>query len=161
MFGWSVIMKSSSSSVVEMYHYITKCWVKLNKTRSEKSLSQPLESTLHTDFPEEQSRQTTTINCLRINKRLRHYCSPFNAQSGGQVGSVSICDVGVLPQKQRDLFIGVQSDSSRHQHRPVLITSQLNVVCRLSALLGFLRHGWAVGLCLSLTWSWKQRVRSK
>lgn len=66
--------------------------------------------------------------------------SPFDAQSGGQIGSVSICDVWVLPQKHWDLFIGVQPDAPGHQHRPVLVTSQLDVVGRLGALLLFLRH---------------------
>lgn len=77
--------------------------------------------------------------------------SPFDAQFGGQVCSVSICDVRVFPQKPWNLFIGVQSDPSRHQHRPVLITSQLNVVCSLGALLGFLWHGWTRRARLSLT----------
>lgn len=67
--------------------------------------------------------------------------SPFDAQSGGQVGSVSICDVGVLPQKHRDLFVGVQSDTSGHQHRPILITSKLDIVRGLGTFLEFLRHG--------------------
>lgn len=86
---------------------------------------------------------------------------PFDAQSGGQVSSVSICDVGVFPQKHRDLFVGVQSDTSGHQHRPILITSQFYVVWRLGALLGFLRHGCAGGVCFSQTWSWEQKVRTR
>lgn len=85
--------------------------------------------------------------------------SPLDAQSGGEVGSVSIRDVGILPEKSWDLLVGVQSDSSRHQHRPVLITSQLDVVCSLGALLGFLRHGWARRACLTLTRSCGVRSR--
>lgn len=72
--------------------------------------------------------------------------SPFDAQSGGQIGSVPVCDVGVLPQEQGDLFIGVQPDAPGHQHRPVLITSQLDVVGSLGILLLFLRHRCA-GVC--------------
>lgn len=67
--------------------------------------------------------------------------SPFDAQPGGQVGSVSIRDVGVLPQKRWDLLVGVQSDPSGHQYRPVLITPQLDVVRSLSILLELLGHG--------------------
>lgn len=83
---------------------------------------------------------------------MRQLCfSPFDAQPGGQVGSVSICDVGVLPQEQWDLFISVQPDTSRHQHRPILITSQLNVVRRLGILLEFLGHCCAGRVCFSWT----------
>lgn len=71
---------------------------------------------------------------------VKKVLSPFDAQSGGQIGSVSICDVRVLPQKHWDLFIGVQPDAPGHQHRPVLVTSQLDVVGRLGALLLFLGH---------------------
>lgn len=67
--------------------------------------------------------------------------SPLDAEPGGQVGSVAIRDVGVLPQEHRDLLVGVQPDPSGHQHRPVLVTSQFNVVGRLGTLLGFLGHG--------------------
>lgn len=77
---------------------------------------------------------------------VKKVLSPFDAQSGGQIGSVSICDVRVLPQKDWDLFIGVQPDAPGHQHRPVLVPSQLDVVGRLGALLLFLGHrGAAVG----------------
>lgn len=66
--------------------------------------------------------------------------SPFDAEPGGQVGSVSVCDVGVLPQEHGDLLIGVEPDAPGHQHRPVLVTSQLDVVGSLAILLLFLRH---------------------
>lgn len=67
--------------------------------------------------------------------------SPLDAEPGGQVGSVSVRDVGVLPQEHRDLLVRVQPDPARHQHRPVLVTSQFNVVGRLGTLLGLLGHG--------------------
>lgn len=69
--------------------------------------------------------------------------SPLDAESGGQVGPVPVCDVRVLPQERWDLLIGVQPDAPGHQHRPVLVTSQLDVVGSLGILLLFLRHCWA------------------
>lgn len=80
--------------------------------------------------------------------------SPFDAQSGGQIGSVSVCDVRVLPQKQWDLLIGVQPDTPGHQHRPVLVTPQLDVVGSLGILLLLLRHR-RVGVCSGQTYSWR------
>lgn len=67
--------------------------------------------------------------------------TPFNAQSGGQVGSVSVCDVGVLPQEPWDLLVGVEPDAAGNQNGPVLVTSQLDVVSSLVVLLHLLRHG--------------------
>lgn len=58
---------------------------------------------------------------------------PFNAQSRGEVSSVAISDVRIFPQKAWHLFVSVQSDSSGHKDRPVLITAQLYV-------LGILQH---------------------
>lgn len=69
--------------------------------------------------------------------------SPFDAEPGGQVGSVAVRDVRVLPQEHWDLFVGVQPDAPGHQHRPVLVTAQLNVVSGLGALLRLVRHGWS------------------
>lgn len=58
---------------------------------------------------------------------------PFNTQSRGEVSSVAISDVWIFPQKAWHLLISVQSDSSGHKDRPVLITAQLYV-------LGILQH---------------------
>lgn len=80
----------------------------------------------------------------------KRVASPFDAQSGGQIGSVSVCDVRVLPQEHWDLLIGVQPDAPGHQHRPGLVTSQLHVVGSLGVLLLFLRHGRA-GVCFGQT----------
>lgn len=76
--------------------------------------------------------------------------SPFDAQPGGQIGSVPVGDVGVVPQEDRDLLVGVEADAPGHQHGPVLVTSQLHVVGSLATLLLFLRHGRA-GVCFGKT----------
>jgi len=59
------------------------------------------------------------------------------------VCSVSVCDVRVLLQKPWDLLIGVQADPSGHEHRPVLVAAQLDV---MGALERVLRHLGSSGL---------------
>lgn len=72
---------------------------------------------------------------------------PFDAQPGGQIGSVSVGDVGVLPQEPWDLLVGVEPDTPGNQHGPVLVPSQLDVVGGLATLL---RHGCG-GSCFGQT----------
>lgn len=62
------------------------------------------------------------------------------AEFGGQVGPVAVCDVGVFFEKEGDLFVGVKSDPLGDQHRPALVAAQLYVVGSLKQLLGHLQQ---------------------
>lgn len=58
---------------------------------------------------------------------------------------VAVCDVGVFFEEEGDLFVGVQPNPVRQQHRPVLVVAQLNVVGSLQQLLGHLQQHFTLG----------------
>lgn len=81
------------------------------------------------------------INTVRqtIKKNLSpNLTPPLQAEFGGQVSSVSICDVRVFFEEEGDLFVGVQSYPLGCEHRPVLVAAQLYVVGSFQQLLGHL-----------------------
>lgn len=61
--------------------------------------------------------------------------SPLEAEPGGQVGPVAVGDVGVVLEEDGDLLVGVEADAAGHQHRPVLVAPQLDVVSAPQQLL--------------------------
>lgn len=65
---------------------------------------------------------------------------PPQAELGGQVSPVAICDVGVFSEEQGDLLVGVQPYPLGYEHRPVLVAAQLHVVGSLQQLLGHLQQ---------------------
>lgn len=71
--------------------------------------------------------------------------APFQAEFGGQVSPVAVCDVGVFFEEEGDLFVSVQSYPLGYQHRPMLIIAQLYVVGSLQQLLGHLQQHLARG----------------
>lgn len=79
-----------------------------------------------TEFPNLQKRPTWLL--------------PPQAEFGGQVSPVAICDEGVFSQEEGDLFVGVQPYPLGYQHRPVLVAAQLDEVGSLQQLLGHLQQ---------------------
>lgn len=75
-----------------------------------------------------------------IHRLIGQHENALEAEFGGQVSPVAVCDVGVLLEEGGDLFIGVQSYSLRYEHRPVVVTAQLHVVGRLQQLLRHLQQ---------------------
>lgn len=67
-----------------------------------------------------------------------NFLSPLQAESGGQVSPVAICDVRIFFEEKGDLFVGVQSYPLGYQHGPVLVVAQLYIVGCLQQLLGHL-----------------------
>lgn len=59
---------------------------------------------------------------------------PLDAEPGGQVGPVAVGDVGVVFEGHGDLLVGVEADAAGHQHRPVLVAAQLDVMRALEQL---------------------------
>lgn len=80
------------------------------------------------------------IHCL-----VRQYKNTLQAEFGGQVSPVSVCDVRVFFEEEGDLFISVQSYPLGYQHRPVLVTAQLYVVGSLQQLLRHLQQHLVLG----------------
>lgn len=70
-----------------------------------------------------------------IKKMPPNFLSPLQAESGGQVSPVAICDVRIFFEEEGDLFIGVQSYPLGYQHGPVLVVSQLYIVGSFQQLL--------------------------
>ena len=77
--------------------------------------------------------------CIQSYIKSTHF-PPSQAEFGGQMGPVAVCDVGVFFEKQGDLLIGVQSYPLGDQHRPVLVAAQLHVLGSLQQLLGHLQQ---------------------
>lgn len=70
---------------------------------------------------------------------------PLQAEFGGQMSPVAVCNVGVFFEEEGDLVVGVQSYPLGYQHRPVLVTAQLYVVGSLQQLLGHLQQHLVLG----------------
>lgn len=60
--------------------------------------------------------------------------SPPQAEFERQVGSVAVCDVGVLSEIHGKLFKSVQFYLLRDAHRPFWVIAQLHVMGRLQHL---------------------------
>lgn len=70
-----------------------------------------------------------------VHSLIGQHENTLETELGGQMSPVAICDVGILLEEGRDLFVSVQSYPLRYEHRPVLVTAQLHVVSSFQQLL--------------------------